>query len=37
MTTIVADQFVTMVVAGFGLFAIVIGYQSLADNLRRGN
>ncbi len=34
MTTIVADQFVTMVVSGFGLFALVVGYQSLVDNLR---
>ena len=37
MTSIAADAFVTMIVSGFGLFAVVIGYQSLADNLRRGH
>lgn len=34
MTTIAAETFVTAVVSGFGLFALVIGYQSLMDNLR---
>jgi hypothetical protein len=34
MITFTAESFVALVASGFGLFALVIGYQSLADNLR---